>query len=173
MPNERHDDVIFGMARFQRNLRRLDTTLIKKTLQKASRKGAAPVLKAMRAQSRPISKTIARSFGTKIKVYKNSKVAIALIGVRNTSSVRRPYSKAINKFRGKNDSKGIHDPRFTFHLVDLGTKQHRAKVFGRAYFLHPGTAAQNIRRDALKEAKHLSDLAYATEFKKAVDDIIG
>lgn len=167
------DDVIIGMAKFQRSLRAMDSSMLKKTLAKASRAGAKPVLKAMRTETRPISKTIARAFTVKVKVYKNSKVAIALVGVKNDASVRRPYSSARNKFRGKNESRGIHDPRFTFHLVDLGTKPHIARVFGKAYFLHPGTAPANIREKALRTAKPGSDAAYAAVFKKAVDEAIG
>lgn len=164
----RTDDVIIGMAKFQRSLHAVDTTMIRKTLGVACRKGAAPVLKAMRTEAKPISKTIARSFGVKIKIYKRSKTAIALIGVRNVPGVRKKYTDPINKYRGKGDSKGIHDPRFTFHLVDLGTKPHMAKAFG-AYFMHPGTRGENVRGHALTKARAQSDAAFLIAFKNAVE----
>lgn len=162
-----------GLAKFDRSLHALDTTMIRKTLGVATRKASAPILKAMRTEAKAVSKTLASSFGSKIKIYKRSKNVIGLIGVRNNPSVRKKYSKKINQYRGKGDSKGIHDPRFTFHLVDLGTKPHRAKVFGKAYFMHPGTQGEGIRQKALDSAMPQSSAVYEAALKKAVDEVIG
>jgi hypothetical protein len=171
--SNRKDDVIMGLAKFDRSLRNLDTTMIRKTLGVATRKACAPILKAMRAEVKPISETMARSFGTKIKIYKNSKNVIGLVGVRNSKSVAAEYSDPRQRSRGKFDHKGMHDPRFTFHLVDLGTKPHRAKSFGKAYFMHPGTHAQGIRQKALDSSTPQSSAIYEAALKKAVDEVIG
>lgn len=171
--SERKDDVIIGMAKFQRSLERLDTTMIRKTLGKASREGAKPVLKAMRSEVKPISKTMAKALAVNVRVYKRSKVVVAVIGIKNSPSVRAPYSAARNRNRGKEGSRGIHDPRFTFHLVDLGTKPHRARYFGKAYFMHPGTQAENVRSDALNTASGAASAAYEVALQKAVNEVIG
>lgn len=171
--SNRKDDVVVGKAKFERSLRKLDTTMIRKTLGVATRKACAPILKAMRAEVKPISKTMARSLGSKIKIYKNSKVVIGLIGVRNTKAVAAEYSDPRQRSRGKFDHKGMHDPRFTFHLVDLGTKPHRAKAFGGAYFMHPGTGAKEVRMKALRTGEPMSAAAYQIALKKAVDEVIG
>jgi len=171
--NERKDNVIIGMAKFQRSLHNLDTTMIRKTLGKASRAGAKPVLKAMRAEVKPISKTMAKALHVNVRIYKRQKVAVAVIGIKNSPSVRAPYSAAKNRNRGKEGSRGVHDPRFTFHLVDLGTKPHMARFFGKAFFLHPGTQPENIRSDALQTAGNASSAAYEVALKKAVNEVIG
>ncbi len=171
--SNRRDDVIIGMAQFQKSLHGLETKGIEKALRTASRQAAKPILAAMRADVKPISKTMARALGVKVKIYKRSKNAIALVGIRNTPSVRRPYSSRIQRSRGKGDSRGIHDPRFTFHLVDLGTKPHQAKAFGKAYFAHPGTKANSIREKAMRSAAGKSDAAYIDAFRRAVDEVIG
>jgi len=171
--SNRSDDVIMGLAKFDRSLRKLDTTMIRKTLGVATRKACAPILKAMRTEARPISDTIARSFGTKIKIYKNSKTVIGLVGVRNVKTVAAEYSDPRQRSRGKNTHKGLHDPRFTFHLVDLGTKPHRAKAFGKAYFMHGGSPAANIRQKALDSAESNSSAIYEAALKRAVDEVIG
>ncbi len=171
--SNRKDDVIMGLAKFDRSLRNLDTTIIRKTIGVATRKACAPILKAMRNEAEQVSETLARSFGTKVKVYKNSKNVIGLVGVRNSMGVRNTYSKAINQSRGKHSSRGIHDPRFTFHLVDLGTKAHVTRPWGRAYFIHPGNKAKNIRQKALDSSTPQSSAIYEAALKKAVDEVIG
>ena len=170
---KRKDDVIMGLAKFDRNLHKLDVTMIRKTLGVATRKGCAPILKAMRTEAKTVSKTLASSFGSKVKVYKNTKIVIGMVGVRNNTSVRKKYSKKINQSRGKGDSRGIHDPRFTFHLVDLGTKAHVTRPWGRAYFIHPGTQGEGIRQKALDSATPQSSAVYEAALKKAVDEVIG
>ena len=171
--NNRKDDVIIGLAKFERSLHALDTTMIRKTLGKASREGAKPVLKAMRAEVKPISKTMAKALHVNVRIYKRQKVAVAVIGIKNSPSVRAPYSKASQRSRGKEGSRGIHDPRFTFHLVDLGTKAHKARAFGGAYFLHPGTQPENVRSDALQVAGNATSSAYQVALQKAVNEVIG
>lgn len=165
--------MIVGKAKFERSLHNLDTTMIRKTLGVATRKACAPILKAMRNEVKPISKTMARALGSKIKVYKRSKIVIGLIGIRNTKAVAAEYSDPRQQSRGKFDHKGMHDPRFTFHLVDLGTKAHRARAFGGAYFMHPGTDAKEVRMKALRSGENMSAAAYQAALKKAVDEVIG
>lgn len=171
--SNRKDDVIIGMAAFQKSLHNIDTTMIRKTLGKATREGAKPILKAMRSEVKPISKTMAKALGVNIKVYKRNRVVVGIIGIKNNPSVRAPYSDPRNRNRGKDGSRGIHDPRFTFHLVDLGTKPHMARFFGKAFFMHPGTQAENVRSDALKTASSAASVAYEVALQKAVNEVIG
>jgi len=171
--SNRHDDVVIGMAAFQRSLHNIDTTMIRKTLGVASREAAKPILKNMRERVKPISKTMARALHINIKVYKRNRVVVAVIGIKNSPSVRAPYTDNRNQSRGKWSSKGIHDPRYTFHLVDLGTKPHKTKYFGKAVFMHPGTQAENVRADALKAASSASGRAYERALQKQVRAMLG
>ena len=169
--NNRKDDLVLGVAKFQKSLHGLDDTVVKKVLLSATVKAAAPVRKHLRNAVKPISKTMAKAIISKVKVYKRSKVAIGLIGIKNDSSVRAPYSDPKNRNRGKGDSKGIHDPRFTFHLVDLGTKPHMIPFFGdkAKMVMHPGTSAQKVREKAMRATESQQIQAYETAFKAAVD----
>lgn len=171
--NERKDNVIIGMAKFQRSLHNLDTTMIRKTLGKASREGAKPVLKAMRNEVKPISSTIADALGVNIRVYKRNKVVVAVIGVRNSPKHRTPYKTVKHVFTGPDPGRPWHDPRFTFHLVDLGTKSHPGLIMGRGHFIHPGTYPANIRAHALREASAASSNAYQVALQNSVNEVIG
>lgn len=161
------------MAAFQRSLHNIDTTMIRKTLGVASREAAKPILKDMRERVKPISKTMARALHINIKVYKRNRVVIAVIGIKNSPAVAAPYTSSKNATRGKFDHKGMHDPRYTFHLVDLGTKPHKARAFGGAYFLHPGTQAENVRAQALRSASGASGRAYERALQKQVRAMLG
>lgn len=168
----RKDDVVLGAAKFERSLHGIDDSVYKNVLRSATRGAVKPILKNMRNQVKPISKTMAKALGNKVKIYKRSKTAIGLIGIRNTPSVRKPYSDPKNRNRGKGASKGIHDPRFTFHLVDLGTKAHAIKkAFGKKGLIvrHPGTMAQQVRDKALKETDNAVIAGYEAAFTKAVN----
>lgn len=156
-------DVVRGAAALSKSLTDMDDKIQKKVLRSATTAAAKPVRTEMRKQVKTISKTMAKAIISKTKVYRSSNTAVALVGIKNDPSVRKPYSS------DKQKSRGIHDPRFTFHLVDLGTKPHGAKAFGKHSFAHPGTAAQNVRDKALASTQGQSIAMYEAAFTKAVD----
>lgn len=169
LSKKKANDAVLGAVELSRALLDLDDKVQKKVLRSATVKAAAPVRKHLRNAVKPISKTMAKAIVSKVKIYKRSKVAIGLIGIKNDSSVRAPYSDPKQRARGKGESRGIHDPRFTFHLVDLGTKPHSAVAFGKFVFAHPGTSAENVREKAMRATESQQIQAYETAFKAAVD----
>lgn len=171
--SNRKDDVIIGMAAFQKSLHNIDTTMIRKTLGKATREGAKPILKAMRSEVKPISSTIADALGVNVKVYKRNRVAVAVVGVRNSVQYKTPYKTVKHVFTGPDPGRPWHDPRFTFHLVDLGTKPHTGRILGRGYFMHPGNPPANVRAYALRIASGASGRAYENALQKLVREALG
>ena len=156
---------ITGDKQAIRAFEKLDKKIQRKSLRRAGGKAAVPVRKEMKARARKVSNTIAKGIGTKNKVYLKDYTGIVVLGVVNKPTVIRPV---VHTGPAGEATFVRHDPRKTFHLVDLGTKGHNIKVYGKHEKWHPGTPPANIREGALNSKEHVAVAIYKTIFRQEV-----
>lgn len=150
-----------GDKEAMKKFRRAKDNVENKATKTAIRKSGNLVLKSARKNARSISKIIARGLGQKVKFYKKDGAAIAIIGVRDSESVRQ-----------KNAKGRLHDPRNTIHLVELGTQPHRIPLYGNRAVLvmHPGTKPQHPLARAIEETKSRVKDEYEITFKRVINE---
>lgn len=136
-------------------------------LRRAGQKAGTVVAKVARQLVRPVSKTIAKSIGTKVKVYKSGKLLV-LVGPK----AQNPKSTKIveNPLTGVK-KKRAHEPDRTAHLVDRGTKAHAITLYKKKKFRvvkHPGTKGNFYMERALIQQDSMAKQIYFNELKNGV-----
>jgi hypothetical protein len=126
---------ISGDEELKRALKAFPDKLEKRVLRSAAGKAATATAKGIRREAKPASPTIARFIGTKVKLYKQGTV-FAIAGPRRDSP-KSPTG---------------HNPAYTAHLVDRGTKPHSMKAWGRVRIVHPGAKAQPFMQPGAHQA---------------------
>lgn len=109
-----------------------------KLLRTAVGEGTKPVYRAVKANARAAGDTglLAKAIGRKIKVYRQSGVAVGVVGARKGF---------VRYVIGKNGRARKMDPIKYQHLVEYGTRRTRAKPFLRpAWDATKGEAAAAI-----------------------------
>lgn len=136
-------------------------------LRRAGQKAATPVAKAARSFVKPVSKTIAKSIGSKVKVYKSGKLLV-IVGPKamNPKSVKETENPMTGVTK-----KREHIADRTAHLVDRGTKAHKINLFKKKKLRvvkHPGTKGNFFLERALAQEDSLSKQIYFNELKAGV-----
>lgn len=142
---------LIGGVELQLKFSRLNKRIQNRSLRRAVAKAGRPVVRSMKSISRPMSKTISKAIGIKVKVYRKDFNSIAIIGVRDIDSVRRMADRI---GLGEYEHSIIHDPRKTLHLVEGGTEPHVISIYGKSSALHPGTKPRPIVQRAYNETKN-------------------
>lgn len=142
---------LIGGIELQLKFTRLNKRIQNKSLRRAAGKAGRPVVQAMKSISRPISKTVSKAIGIKVKVYRKDFNSIAIIGVRDIDSVRKQVKRV---GLGGYEHTITHDPRKTLHLIEGGTQPHAIKIYGKGSAQHPGTKPRPIVQRAYNEKKN-------------------
>jgi len=144
-----------GDEKLIRALKAFPDRLARKVFRKAGTKAAAPVAKAARKLAKPTSPTIAKSIGTKVKLYqKTGRLFVAVGPKRDTPK-----------------SPTGHNPSKTAHLVERGTKPHAQRLFGRIRIVHPGARPYPFLEPAEEQSKSEVERIYSKELREGVERV--
>lgn len=135
-------------------LRAFPEKLSKRVLRSAAGKATTVVAKAARLQVKPISPTIAKHIGTRVKLYKGGNV-FAIAGPKRDTPI----------------SATGHRPSKTAHLVDRGTKPHGLKAWGKVQIIHPGARAHPFLEPAEKQSSAEVKRIYITALREGIAKI--
>lgn len=138
-----------------KSLNEFGDKLARKVLRKAGSKAATPVAKAARKLVKPVSPTIAKSIGTKVKIYKKSGNLFVAVGPK----------------RDTPKSPSGHNPSKTAHLVDRGTQPHMIRLFGRVKFRHPGAKATPFLEPAKAETERETQRIFTRELASGIEKL--
>jgi hypothetical protein len=123
----------------QRMLRELPDRIERKVLRQAINVATTPAVRAAkRLAPKGESGLLKKSIGKKIKTYKRTNTAVALVG---------PRKQTVGEYKGK-----PRKPSKYAHLVERGTKAHKITVVfkdgHKATFSHPGSKAKPFLKNA-------------------------
>jgi hypothetical protein len=151
-------------------LKKFPGKLSGQVLRRAGQKAATPVAKAARKLVKPISPTIAKSIGTKVKVYKSGHLFVAVGPKAEPPKSRKVVEHPVTEEKVRR----VHDPRFTAHLVHGGTKPHKIvikKTDPNRTLNHPGVSEFPFLTKALEQEKALGDQIYLQELRDGIAKI--
>lgn len=137
-------------------------------LRRAGQKAATPVIRTAKALVKPVSKTIAKSIGSKVKVYKRTGKLLVIVGPKVASP--KSSKETENPMTGVT-KKREHIADRTAHLVDRGTKAHKINLFKKKklrVIKHPGTKGNFFLERALIQEDAISKQIYFNELKSGV-----
>lgn len=113
---------IIGDAQVLGRLANLNRQLRSKIVRSAINEGTKAPYRAMKANAKSVSRTVSKSIGRKVKVYRNSGVAVGIVGPR------KGFARDVTLKGGR--VKRI-DPTRIAHLLEKGTRHSRAFPFAR------------------------------------------
>lgn len=146
-----------GLADVLRKLDELPKRLRNKHLKKAVGNAARTILWAAKARTPKRRGVLYKSLGRKVKLYRNSGVAVAIVGARTgfrqVVGTRVRDSRPGTKYPKKAGDPIYADPTKYLHLVELGTSR---------------SAGVHMLRDAIAQNK----AAIADEMRKALEDAV-
>ncbi len=150
-----------------RALQEFGRKLSGQVVRRAGQKAMTPVAKAARGFAKPASKTVAKSIGGKVKVYKQTGYVLAIVGPKADppKSVKLAQNAVIE---GSAKRKRVHDPSKTAHLVHGGTKAHKITLFKKRQVMvvdHPGMKGVPYLYKALAQAEGLAKQIYINELR--------
>lgn len=120
-----------------------------------------PVIQDAKDRVRPTSPTIADAIGFEQKLRNKGQYHHIRIGA--TVDPGNVTVKArINPITGRAKAKW-HNPAKTAHLVELGTKPHRIRLYGRIRIDHPGAKPHPALIPALEQNEALVEAIFARE----------
>lgn len=109
---------------------------------------AQPVIDEAEKRARPISKTIAEAITVDVKTKKRGAYHVVRIGPMEADTGKTVKAK-LNPITGRVKARW-HNPAKTGHLLELGTKPHRIRIYGRIRIQHPGAKAYPYLGPALE-----------------------
>lgn len=149
-----------GVPELLKALQEIDKKVAKRALTKAVREAAKPILKAAKANVAVDTKTLKKSLGVKVKVYKGGSGVVGLVGIRKDKKGKPIKHK--RKVGTTKAGKDIYqDPTKYGHLVEFGTRRHtvakgdrlarkdRKQSEMQTGKMHPGAKAKPFLRPAL------------------------
>lgn len=151
-------------------LRKFPSKLAGRVLRRAGAKAATPVAKAARKIVKPISPTIAKSIGSKVKVYKSGNLFVA-VGPRADAPKSR---KTVEHPLTEEKTRRLHNPVYTAHLVHGGTKPHQIvikKATPPRTLNHPGVKPTPYLNEGLEAQRAAVEQIYVTELRKGIAQI--
>lgn len=132
---------IEGVRDLVKQLETLQTKVRKKTLRKMVTGMAKVVNKGMKRRAPRRTKTLSKSIGQRVKVYRQSGNTVAIVGPR------KGFAQVI-----EHEGKAIKvNPEKYAHLVEFGTKHSRAKSFARATIEEDRHAILSAAAGAVRE----------------------
>lgn len=131
-----------GLTALLRELKHVDAKVAKKAVRKATLAGAKIINKGAKRRARRRTGALARSIGQKVKVYRPSGTAVAIVGPRKGS-------KVVVNVNGKPIP---IDPVKYAHLVEYGTQHSRAFPFLRETLVQEKQAIETAIAEVIREA---------------------
>lgn len=147
---------IDGLSDLLKRLDSLEKKIRKKAVRKAAGEAGKIVLKDAKKGARTDTGLLRKSLGRKVKVYKGSGVAVAIVGPR--VGFRQEVERGGRTM--------IANPVKYAHLVELGTAPHGYKTRPGQ---HPGAQAFPFLRPALDSNRDRIVEAMAEVFREALD----
>lgn len=120
-----------------------------------------PILDKAKQRVRPTSPTIADSIGVQQKVKNKGLYRFIRIGP-TTDPGNKTVKAKLNPITGLYKARW-HNPAKTAHLVELGTKPHKIRLFGKVQIDHPGAAARPYLVPALEEHATMATAVFQQE----------
>lgn len=150
-----------------RALQEFGRKLSGQVVRRAGQKAMTPVAKAARGFAKPLSKTVAKSIGGKVKVYKRTGYVLAIVGPKADppKSVKLAQNAVME---GAKKVKRVHDPTVTAHLVALGAKAHKITLYKKRKLMivnHPGMKGVHFLTRALAQEEGLAKQIYMNELR--------
>lgn len=166
-----------GLPETVRRLEELPKRIEKRCMTKAVRAGAAPLVKAAKANAPRATGLFKRSLDSKIKSYGQGRVTLAIVGQKKTVTQRRKLRKGRGGISGRGDLVPVH-------FVEEPTRPHRIPKEGRGPLRlklpsgqlavvqsveHPGTRGQHPIRRAADSAAGTAAQAFADKLSAEVE----
>lgn len=148
------DDELVGRLQA---LEKAGTRIMKRALALA----VQPVITDARNRVRPISPTIANAIDFEQKLKNKGQYHFIRIGA-TTDQSNTTVKARINPITGRARAKW-HNPSKTEHLVELGTKPHTFRLWGRVRVKHPGAKPHPHLIPAIEENAALVEAIFARE----------
>lgn len=136
-------------------------------VRRAAQKAMTPVARAARGFAKPASKTVAKSIGGKVKVYKRTGYVMMIVGPKAEppKSVKLAQNAVLE---GSAKRKRVHDPTVTAHLVHGGAKAHKITLYKKRKLMvvdHPGMKGVPYLKMALAQEEGLAKQIYMNELQ--------
>ena len=153
-----------GLQEMIQSLAGLKEAVIRRILRAAVSKGSQIIMKKAKQLASRETGLLRKSIGRKVKVYRTSGVAVAMVGPR--IGFRTTVTRKKGKLR---PTPTISDPVKYAHLVERGTKPHgRHPGFQARPFLEPAARGQTgaIRQAMAEEIRRQLEKEAAKALKK-------